>query len=176
MNFERGLIYEQECNDLSSTEVWVHTNQEKVKCALDNVEIGCYLEFSFSCYACNGEEDENDDNISHSILIYKAENSKYIFFDPNRGAIGFCPNTGVANFTSEEVCKAVELAVNHYSYDMYIENSPDYCEIYVTLRNATLMLRKAEELYETRERTNSKIVDISVDNNTGELLLTPINL
>ncbi|WP_375316251.1 hypothetical protein [Wolbachia endosymbiont (group A) of Colletes cunicularius] len=59
---------------------------------------------------------------------------------------------------------------------MYIENSPDYCEIYVTLRNATLMLKKAEELYETTERTNSKIVDISVDNNTGKLLLTPINL
>ncbi|MDE5062752.1 hypothetical protein [Wolbachia endosymbiont of Drosophila tsacasi] len=59
---------------------------------------------------------------------------------------------------------------------MYIENSPDYCEIYVMLRNATLMLKKAEELYETTERTNSKIIDISVDNNTGKLLLTPINL
>lgn len=174
--FYDETIYEQECNDLSSTEVWAHTNQEKVKCALDNVEIGCYLEFSFSCYACNGEGDENDDNISHSILIYKAENSKYIFFDPNRGAIGFCPNTEVANFTSEEVCRAVELAVNSYSYNMYIANSSDYCEIYVTLRNATLMLKKAEEFYETTEGTNSKMVDISVDNNTGKLLLTPINL
>lgn len=174
--FYDETIYEQECNDLSSTEVWAHTNQEKVKYALDNVEIGCYLEFSFSCYACNGEGDENDDNISHSILIYKAENSKYIFFDPNRGAIGFCPNTEVANFTSEEVCRAVELAVNSYSYNMYIANSSDYCEIYVTLRNATLMLKKAEEFYETTEGANSKMVDISVDNNTGKLLLTPINL
>ncbi len=175
--FYDKTIYEQECNDLSSTEVWVHINQEKVKCALDNVEIECCLEFNFSCYTCNeGDSDDDDENIAHSMLAYKAENGKYIFFDPNRGAVGFCPNTGVANFTSEEVCRAVELAVNFYSYNMYIENSPDYCEIYVTLRNATLMLRKAEELYETRERTNSKIVDISVDNNTGKLLLTPINL
>ncbi|MDR2831407.1 MAG: hypothetical protein LBV62_00585 [Rickettsiales bacterium] len=58
---------------------------------------------------------------------------------------------------------------------MYIENSSDYCEIYVTLRNATLMLKKAVKLYETTERTNSKIVDISVDKNTGKLLFMPIN-
>ncbi len=43
------------------------------------------------------------------------------------------------------------------------------------IRNVTLILKKAEELYETIERTNSKIIDISVDNNTGKLLLTPIN-
>ncbi|MFP3014994.1 MAG: hypothetical protein ACEY3B_01545 [Wolbachia sp.] len=174
--FYDKTIYEQECNDLSSTEIWVHINQEKVKCALDNVEIECYLEFNFSCYACNEGGSDDDENIAHSMLVYKAENGKYIFFDPNRGAVGFCPNTGVANFTSEEICRAVELAINFYSYNMYIENSPDYCEIYVTLRNATLMLKKAEELYETTERTNSKIIDISVDNNTGKLLLTPINL
>ncbi|WP_250296296.1 hypothetical protein [Wolbachia endosymbiont of Oedothorax gibbosus] len=59
---------------------------------------------------------------------------------------------------------------------MYIENSPDHCEIYVTLRNATLMLKKAEKLYETIERTNSKIIDISVDKGMNQLLFTPASL
>lgn len=175
--FYDEIIYEQPCDDLSATKTRVNIDQERVKCALNDVEIGCYLEFNFSCYACNNNEsnDDDDENIAHSMLVYKAENGKYIFFDPNRGAVGFCPDTGVANFTSEEVCRAVELAVNSYSYNMYIENSPDHCEIYVTLKNATLMLKRAEKFYETTERTNSKIVDISVDENIGELLLTPAN-
>ncbi|WP_265022752.1 hypothetical protein [Wolbachia endosymbiont (group B) of Ischnura elegans] len=174
--FYDETIYEQACNDLSSTEVWVYTNQEQIKRALNDVEIGCYLEFSFSCYACNGADDEDDENIAHSMLVYKAENDKYIFFDPSKGAIGFCPDTGVANFTLEEVCRAIELAVNHYSYNMYVENSPDYCEIFITLRNATLMLKKAEKLYEITERTNSKIIDISVDKGMNQLLFTPASL
>ncbi|WP_353281540.1 hypothetical protein [Wolbachia endosymbiont (group B) of Horisme vitalbata] len=174
--FYDETIYEQACNDLSSTEVWVYTNQEQIKRALNDVKIGCYLEFSFSCYACNGADDEDDENIAHSMLVYKAENDKYIFFDPSKGAIGFCPDTGVANFTLEEVCRAIELAVNHYSYNMYVENSPDYCEIFITLRNATLMLKKAEKLYEITERTNSKIIDISVDKGMNQLLFTPASL
>ncbi|WP_264704534.1 hypothetical protein [Wolbachia endosymbiont (group B) of Apotomis betuletana] len=174
--FYDETIYGQACNDLSSTEVWVYTNQEQIKRALNDVEIGCYLEFSFSCYACNGADDEDDENIAHSMLVYKAENDKYIFFDPSKGAIGFCPDTGVANFTLEEVCRAIELAVNHYSYNMYVENSPDYCEIFITLRNATLMLKKAEKLYEITERTNSKIIDISVDKGMNQLLFTPASL
>ncbi|WP_265041865.1 hypothetical protein [Wolbachia endosymbiont (group B) of Melanostoma mellinum] len=174
--FYDETIYEQACNDLSSTEVWVYTNQEQIKRALNDVKIGCYLEFSFSCYACNGTDDEDDENIAHSMLVYKAENDKYIFFDPSKGAIGFCPDTGVANFTLEEVCRAIELAVNHYSYNMYVENSPDYCEIFITLRNATLMLKKAEKLYEITERTNSKIIDISVDKGMNQLLFTPASL
>ncbi|WP_255563447.1 hypothetical protein [Wolbachia endosymbiont of Bemisia tabaci] len=175
-SFYDETIYEQACNDLSSAEVWVYTNQEQIKRALNGVEIGCYLEFSFSCYACNGADDEDDENIAHSMLVYKAENDKYIFFDPSKGAVGFCPNTGVANFTLEEVSRTIELAVNHYSYNMYVENSPDYCEIFITLRNATLMLKKAEKLYETMERINSKIIDISVDKGMNKLLLTPASL
>lgn len=174
--FYDETIYEQACNDLSSTEVWVYTNQEQIKRALNGVERGCYLEFSFSCYACNGADDEDDENIAHSMLVYKAENDKYIFFDPSKGVVGFCPNTGVANFTLEEVSRTIELAVNHYSYNMYVENSPDYCEIFITLRNATLMLKKAEKLYETMERINSKIIDISVDKGMNKLLLTPASL
>lgn len=167
-------IYKKLRNNLSSTELWIYIDQEQIKCALNDVEIECYLEFNYFCYACNGADVIKDDG--HSMLVYKAENDKYIFFDSNKGAVGFCPNTGVANFTLEEVCRAIELAVNHYSYDVYVENFADYCQVDIGLRNATRISKKAEKLYETTERTNSKMVDISVDNNTGELLLTPINL
>ncbi|MGX9891851.1 hypothetical protein [Wolbachia endosymbiont of Protocalliphora sialia] len=166
-------IYEQWFDGLSSTKVWIDTNQEQIKRVLNDVEIGCYLEFN-SFYLAGDKADSKDGG--HSMLVYKAENDKYIFFDPSKGAIGFCPDTGIANFTLEEVCRAIELAVNHYSYNMYVENSPDYCEIFITLRNATLMLKKAEKLYETTERTNSKIIDISVDKGMNKLLLTPASL
>ncbi|CQD09120.1 Uncharacterised protein [Wolbachia endosymbiont wPip_Mol of Culex molestus] len=168
------IIYKQLCNDLSSTKVWVYTNQEQIKRFLNDVKIGCYLEFSYFCYTCN-EEDVIEDE-GHSMLVYKAENDKYIFFDPNKGAVGFCPDTGAANFTLEEVCRVMELAVNHYSYDMYVENFADYCEVHIGLRNATLISKKAEKLYETTERTNSKIIDISVDKGMNKLLLTPASL
>ncbi|BET35434.1 MULTISPECIES: hypothetical protein [Wolbachia] len=168
------IIYKELNNNLSSTELWIYTEQEQIKCALNDVEIGCYLEFSYFCYACN-EEDVIEDE-GHSMLVYKAENDKYIFFDPNKGAVGFCPDTGAANFTLEEICRVMELAVNRYSYDMYIENFADYCQVYIMLRNATLMLKKAEKLYETMERINSKIIDISVDKGMNKLLLTPASL
>ncbi|WP_264336341.1 MULTISPECIES: hypothetical protein [unclassified Wolbachia] len=168
------IIYKQLCNDLSSTKVWVYTNQEQIKRFLNDVKIGCYLEFSYFCYACNEEDVIKDEG--HSMLVYKAENDKYIFFDPNKGAVGFCPDTGAANFTLEEVCRVMELAVNHYSYDMYVENFADYCEVHIGLRNATLISKKAEKLYETTERTNSKIIDISVDKGINKLLLTPASL
>ncbi|WP_353280804.1 hypothetical protein [Wolbachia endosymbiont (group B) of Cyclophora punctaria] len=168
------IIYKELNNNLSSTELWIYTEQEQIKCALNDVEIGCYLEFSYFCYACN-EEDVIEDE-GHSMLVYKAENDKYIFFDPNKGAVGFCPDTGAANFTLEEICRVMELAVNRYSYDMYIENFADYCQVYIMLRNATVMLKKAEKLYETMERINSKIIDISVDKGMNKLLLTPASL
>ncbi len=38
------------------------------------------------------------------------------------------------------------------------------------------MLKKAEKLYETMERTNSKIIDISVDKGMNQLLFTPASL
>lgn len=167
-------IYKQSCNDLSSIKVWIDTNQEQIKRALNDVEIGCYLEFCYFCHACNGVDVIEDDG--HSMLVYKAENNKYIFFDPNKGATGFCPDTGAANFTLEEVCRAMELAVNHYSYDTYVESFADYCQVYITLRNATRISKKAEKLYETTERTNSKIIDISVDKGMNKLLLTPASL
>lgn len=44
------------------------------------------------------------------------------------------------------------------------------------IRNATLMLKKSEKLYETMERINSKIIDISVDKGMNKLLLTPASL
>ncbi|MGL9759453.1 MAG: hypothetical protein ACR5LA_12235 [Wolbachia sp.] len=121
------IIYKQLCNDLSSTKVWVYTNQEQIKRVLNDVEIGCYLEFSYFCYTCN--EEDVIENEAHSMLVYKAENDKYIFFDPNKGAVGFCPDTGAANFTLGEVCRVMELAVNYYSYDMYIESFADYCKV-----------------------------------------------
>ncbi len=167
-------IYKKLCNNLSSAELWIYTEQEQIKCALNDVGIGCYLEFSYFCYACN-EEDVIEDG-GHSMLVYKAENDKYIFFDPNKGAVGFCPDTGIANFTLEEVCRAMELAVNHYSYDTYVESFADYCEVDIGLRNATRISKKAEKLYETMERTNSKIIDISVDKGINKLLLTPASL
>ncbi len=166
-------MHEQWCDGLSSTKVWIDTDQEQIKRVLNDVEIGCYLEFN-SFYLANNGADFKD--AGHSMLLYKAESDKYIFFDPSKGAVGFCPNTGAANFTLEEVSRAIELAVNHYSYNMYVENSPDYCEICITLRNATLMLKKAKKLYETMERTNSRIIDISVDKGMNKLLLTPASL
>uniref|UniRef100_UPI0033429982 hypothetical protein n=1 Tax=Wolbachia endosymbiont (group B) of Pilophorus perplexus TaxID=3066160 RepID=UPI0033429982 len=166
-------IYEQLCDDLSSTKVWIDTEQEQIKHVLNNVEIGCYLEFNSFCFTHNRADVKG---AGHSMLVYKAENDKYIFFDSNKGAVGFCPDTGAANFTLEEVCRVMELAVNRYSYDMYIENFADYCQVYIMLRNATLMLKKAEKLYETMERINSKIIDISVDKGMNKLLLTPASL
>ncbi len=131
--FYDETVYEQGCNDLSSTEVWVYTNQEQFKRTLNDVKIGCYLEFNFSCYACNNNKSDNEDdeNIAHSMLVYKAENDKYIFFDPSKGAIGFCPNTGIASFTLEEVCRTMELAVNCYSYNRLLSKFMKgalYCE------------------------------------------------
>ncbi|OCA06875.1 hypothetical protein wTpre_1225 [Wolbachia endosymbiont of Trichogramma pretiosum] len=38
------------------------------------------------------------------------------------------------------------------------------------------MLKKSEKLYETMERINSKIIDISVDKGMNKLLLTPASL
>ncbi|AZU37392.1 hypothetical protein BBB02_02185 [Wolbachia endosymbiont of Bemisia tabaci] len=168
-------IYKQLCNELSSAEVWIYTEQEQIKCALNDVKIGCYLEFNYFCSAYNRADDviERD---GHSMLVYKAESDKYIFFDPNKGAVGFCPDTGAANFTLEEVCRAMELAVNHYSYDMYIKNFADYCEVHIGLRNATLISKKVEKFYETTERTNSKIIDISIDKGMNQLLFTPASL
>lgn len=174
--FYDEAIYEQACNDLSSTEVWIDTDQEQIKRALNDLEVGCYLEFSSFCWAYNGADDKNNKSMGHSMLVYKSENDKYIFFDSNKGAVGFCPNTGVANFTLEEVCETMELATNYYSYNMYVKNSADYCEVYIILRNATLMSKKAEKLYETTERTNSKIIDISIDKGMNQLLFTPASL
>ncbi len=93
-------IYEQLCDDLSSTKVWIDTEQEQIKHVLNNVEIGCYLEFNSFCFTHNRADVKG---AGHSMLVYKAENDKYIFFDSNKGAVGFCPDTGAANFTLEEV-------------------------------------------------------------------------
>ncbi|MFT4327600.1 MAG: hypothetical protein AB3P07_03165 [Wolbachia pipientis] len=169
------IIYMKLCGNLSLTKVRVDTKQEEIKRVLNDVEIGCYLEFNYFCRAYNRADDVIETD-GHSMLVYKAESDKYIFFDPNKGAVGFCPDTGAANFTLEEVCRAMELAVNHYSYDMYIENFADHCQVYIILRNATLMLKKAEKLYEITERTNSKIIDISVDKGMNQLLFTPASL
>ena len=46
-------IYEQLCDDLSSTKVWIDTEQEQIKHVLNNVEIGCYLEFNSFCFTIN---------------------------------------------------------------------------------------------------------------------------
>ncbi|WP_395463050.1 hypothetical protein [Wolbachia endosymbiont of Cantharis cryptica] len=196
--YTNEVIYEQPCEDLSSMRSKVNIDQKQIKHALNDIKIGHYLEFSFSCYTYNkknntdnthyssGEESDSSDSIdsndydegtAHSTLVYKAENSKYIFFDPNKGAVGFCPNTGIANLTPKEICRILELAINFYSYDKYIENSPifpDGCEIFITLRNATLMLEKAGKFYETAKNINSKVMDISVDRNTGNLSFTPV--
>lgn len=138
------------------------------------MEIVCYLEFNSFCFTYNRADVKG---AGHSMLVYKAENDKYIFFDSNKEAVGFCPSTGIANFTLEEVCRVMELAVNRYSYDMYIENFVGYYQVYIImLRNATLMLKKAEKLYETMERINSKIIDISVDKGMNKLLLTLASL
>ncbi|MFP3028337.1 MAG: hypothetical protein ACEY3L_19610 [Wolbachia sp.] len=168
-------IYEQLYKALSLTEVWIYTDQEQIKRALNDVEIECYLEFSCFGYACNKAGNKDNKSMAHSMLVYKARNDKYVFFDPDKGAVGVCPNTGAANFTLEEVCRTIELAVRNYSYDMF-ENSPDYCKVHIVLRNATLISKKAEKLYETTERTNSKIIDISVDKGINKLLLTPASL
>ncbi|UIP92333.1 hypothetical protein JSQ73_003950 [Wolbachia endosymbiont of Anopheles demeilloni] len=167
------VIYEQLYDNLFSTKVWIDTEQEQIKRVLNDVEIGCYLEFNSFCFTYNRADVKG---AGHSMLVYKEENDKYIFFDSNKGVVGFCPDTGAANFTLEEVCRVMELAVNRYSYDMYIENFADYCQVYIMLRNVTLMLKKAEKLYETMERINSKIIDISVDKGMNKLLLTPASL
>lgn len=168
-------LYMKLCGNLSLTKVRIDTKQEEIKCVLNYVDIGCYLEFNYFCRAYNRADDVIETD-GHSMLVYKAESDKYIFFDPNKGAVGFCPDTGAANFTLEEVCRAMELAVNCYSYDTYVESFADHCQVYIILRNATLMLKKAEELYETTKRTNSKIIDISIDKGMNQLLFTPASL
>ncbi|WP_353285189.1 hypothetical protein [Wolbachia endosymbiont (group A) of Beris morrisii] len=195
-SFYDEMIYDQLCKDLSLMRRQVNIDQEQVKRALKDVGTERYLEFIFACgtyckkngtdnsyYTSNSDSDypidNNDYNVSsaHSMLVYKAENSKYIFFDPNEGAVGFCPDTGVANLTSEEICKTLELAVNLYSYDQYIEDFlivPDSFYTYVMLADATLMLKKAEQFYETAKDPSSKIVDISVNKNTGNLSFIPV--
>lgn len=147
-------IYKKLYNNFSSTELWIYTEQEQIKCALNDVEIECYLEFSYFCDAYNRGGFIEDEG--HSMLVYKAENDKYIFFDPNKGAIGFCPDTGIANFTLEEVCRAMELAVNHYSYDMYIKNFADYCEVHIGLRNATRISKKLKSFMKQRKEQIQK--------------------
>ncbi|WP_265034802.1 MULTISPECIES: hypothetical protein [unclassified Wolbachia] len=69
------------------------------------------------------------------------------------------------------------MAVNLYSYDQYIEDFlivPDSFYTYVMLADATLMLKKAEQFYETAKDPSSKIVDISVNKNTGNLSFIPV--
>lgn len=78
-----------------------------------------------------------------------------------------------ANLTSEEMCEILELAVNHYLYCKYIEDFlvfPNEGLIIDSLQDATLMLKKAEKFYETTKNPRSKIVDISVDKQTNQLL------
>ncbi|QOD38067.1 hypothetical protein [Candidatus Wolbachia massiliensis] len=154
----------------------VNIDQEQIKSVLENIEIGHYLEFILT-YGTYSRKNDNDKILAHSILIYKAENSKYIFFDSNKGAVGFCPDTGIASLTPKEICKTLELAVNSSLYYQYIENFPvfsDGCFTWVIFRNATLMLKKAEQFYKTKTNPNSKIIEISVDKNTNNLVFTPV--
>jgi hypothetical protein len=96
-SFYDEVIYEQPYDDLSSTKIRVNINQEQVKRALNAAKIGCYLEFNFSCYACNKGDSDDDENIAHSMLAYEAENGKYIFFDPKNANSGLRKEESIGN-------------------------------------------------------------------------------
>ncbi|WP_375604362.1 hypothetical protein NOX90_02115 [Wolbachia endosymbiont of Anurida maritima] len=51
---------------------------------------------------------------------------------------------------------------------------PDSFYTYVMLVDATLMLKKAEQFYETAKDPSSKTVDISINKNTGNLSFIPV--
>lgn len=189
-SFYDEVIYARVCQDSSLM-------RKQIKSALEGVEVGRYLEFIFECGACckkndidnsdytsdsnlyNCTIDDNYGSAAHSTLVYKEENGKYIFFDSNKGAVGFHHDTGAANLTSEEMCEILELALNCYLYCQYIKDFPIFpnnCFIYAGLQDATLMLKKAEKFYETTKTPRSKIVDISVDKQTNQLLFMPASV
>ncbi len=51
---------------------------------------------------------------------------------------------------------------------------PDSFYTYVMLVDATLMLKKAEQFYESAKDPSSKTVDISINKNTGNLSFIPV--
>ena len=97
--------------------------------SLERVHPGYYIELQLRVIV-EYKNDDYDCDCSHSMLIYKGNNKKYIFFDPNEGAIGFNSSNGDSCLAINELFEIIRILINKYSYYEYIykDNSlPDGC-------------------------------------------------
>ncbi|WP_264337347.1 hypothetical protein [Wolbachia endosymbiont (group B) of Dolichovespula media] len=147
-------------------------SQEQLEHALDNTKSEHYI--MFSCRRSYYYKDEKLSKDGHAMLIYKGENSRYIFFDANIGVVGFCSKTGIAQLELNDVLDLINLAIWYYSASGYFrEQVPHSCDTLILLRDVTLVLQEVEEFY-SRGNPRQQIVDISVDKQTNQLLFAPI--
>ncbi|QUI60384.1 MULTISPECIES: hypothetical protein [unclassified Wolbachia] len=147
-------------------------SQEQLEHALDNTKSEHYI--MFSCRRSYYYKDEKLSKDGHAMLIYKGENSRYIFFDANIGVVGFCSKTGIAQLELNDVLDLINLAIWYYSASGYFrEQVPHSCDTLILLRDVTLALQEVEEFY-SRGNPRQQIVDISVDKQTNQLLFAPI--
>ncbi|WP_250126922.1 hypothetical protein [Wolbachia endosymbiont of Ostrinia furnacalis] len=136
-------------------------SQEQLEHALDNTKSEHYI--MFSCRRSYYYKDEKLSKDGHAMLIYKGENSRYIFFDANIGVVGFCSKTGIAQLELNDVLDLINFAIWYYSASGYFrEQVPHSCDTLILLRDVTLALQEVEEFY-SRGNPRQQIVDISVD-------------
>ncbi|OCA06175.1 hypothetical protein [Wolbachia endosymbiont of Trichogramma pretiosum] len=65
----------------------------------------------FSCCRSYYYKDKNLSKDGYATLIYKGENSRYIFFNANIGVVGFCSKIGIAQLELNDVLDLINLAI-----------------------------------------------------------------
>ena len=102
---ENIVLYKQ--NYDFDLEEQINIDKEKLNRTLNKIKIGYYVHFALDYDITN--IDQPDGSFGHSMLIYKEEDDKYIFVDPNNGAI--------VNLTLNEVCETIIKANHYYLYN-----------------------------------------------------------
>lgn len=125
----------------------VKFDTECLKKCLEKVDSGDYLNFTLGSFSAG-----------HALLIYKAADNKYLFFDPNVGSIGF-DKEGNPSLTLEQLAEVMSVAVNDYAelirntmskFDQ-IMNS----KVHVHCSNITKNLDKSIEFHKKDNHSNT---------------------
>ncbi|APR98734.1 ankyrin repeat domain-containing protein [Wolbachia endosymbiont of Folsomia candida] len=147
-----------ECNEDKQVQI----NLKVLKEILEKASIGDYVQFGFGVGA------DNTSYAGHAVLVNKSANDRYLFFDPNVGAIGFDKN-GTPDLTLEQLSEVMENLFNTLKTLTYKKNdSLQNAYVGVVVENTTRSLDKIIESHREKNQDCSgprfTFQDIKIEN------------
>lgn len=150
-HFAEDRLFSLECNHHKKRPIKFGKH---LKNHLEKVGSDSYLQFNIGV----------TDGGGHALLIYKAADDKYLFFDPNDGATGF-DKEGNPNLTLKQLAKVIDTTVNAYTNDI-ASKMPKNPLVSVSCYNATEVLDKSIEFYRehNKDTPDSKLLGLKIEN------------